>query len=865
MSKYSRKAGFDKPCWGVPSKNLNPWYESGILPDCLELLLFDGWLKGIAMSYQDQSTAQRRIAQRGRRGGLSTLLLIVITLIVLGVLGVGGYIAFLVVKLPKIDRLTDYKPPVVSQVYGDDGTLVGEFYLERRLVVPVNKMPRKLIQAFVAAEDASFYSHRGIDYFGIVRAAIKNLLSLRKKEGASTITQQVTKTMLLTPEKKLSRKIKEAILAKRMEEKLTKDEILYLYLNQIYLGAGSYGVEAAAETYFGKHVEQLNLAEMAILAGLPKAPNAYSPIKHLAKAKERQGYVLERMVQEGFITQAEADYARKIPLNILPGRRVMNDRVAYFLEQMRIYLEEKYGEDQLYKGGLKIYTTMNATMQSAAYEAVRSGLKAVDKRQGFRGATKYLKQDEIDGFCDRVEDGIDSEALKPGETYSGVVTAVDPAKGVATVRVGDRTGTLDRKGMAWAGKLTLSNSYGKPDKPKHTLCLGAAIEVQVLTPDQNRQGAVFALDQVPEVQGALVSIDPRTGGIKAMIGGYDFHMSQFNRAVQAKRNAGSAFKPIIYAAALEKGFTAATVIDDSPVEYPAGLGKTWSPKNYDNIYRGPVTMREALTNSINVVSVKILEKIGVDYAVSFAERLGFASKIEPNLSLALGATSVSPLELTSAYTAFDNQGVYQKPYYIVKVTDSEGKVLEEHPPPLPPEPPVAPPPENGEATSEPPPVVLPKPVLPSAGTPPTARGVQATTPEVAYLITNLMESVVQSGTGHRAAAIKRPVAGKTGTTNEMRDAWFVGYVPQLVTGVWVGFDNQSRSLGASGSGGQAAAPIWADYMARAVAGMPVQGFAMPDSISTVQVNPQNGRLSRGGGGSSEAFVKGTEPSDYDGE
>ena len=814
----------------------------------------------------EQVRIQRRAPGKGGKGFFSTLLLFVITLAVVMMLGLGGYIAFLMAKLPKVDRLTDYKPPIVSQVYGDDGTLVGEFYLERRLVVPVNKMPRKLIQAFVAAEDASFYSHKGIDYFGIVRAAFKNLVSMRKKEGASTITQQVTKTMLLTPEKKLSRKIKEAILAKRMEDKLTKDEILYLYLNQIYLGAGSYGVEAASETYFGKHVDQLNLAEMAVLAGLPKAPNAYSPIKNLERARERQGYVLERMVSEGFVTQAEADHARRTPLVILPGRRAMNDQVAYFLEQMRIYLEAKYGEDQLYKGGLKIYTTMNAGMQSAAYEAVRSGLKAVDKRQGFRGASRYLKQNEVDPFCDKVEEGIDSAALKPGETYAGVVTAVEPAKGIATVRVGDRFGTLDRKGMAWAGKLTLENSFGKPEKSVRSLGLGAVVDLQVVTPDLNRQGAVFALDQVPEVQGALVSIDPRSGGVKAMIGGYDFRKSQFNRAVQAKRNAGSAFKPIIYAAALEKGFTAATVIEDSPVEYPAGLGKTWAPQNYDHAFRGPVTMREALTHSINVVSVKILDKIGVDHAVEFAKRLGFTSKIEPNLSLALGAASVSPLELTSAYTAFANKGVYLPTYFIAKVTDAEGKILEEHQQPLPPEP-VAPPDigVTGVPVQQAIPIKEPVPVLPSAGAPSVVRATQATSPEVAYLITNLMESVVQSGTGHRAAAIKRPVAGKTGTTNEMKDAWFVGYIPQLVTGVWVGFDNQARSLGAGGSGGQASAPIWVDYMMKAVAGIPVQSFDVPETVSVVRVNTKSGRLARGDEGAAESFVKGTEPSAYEGD
>lgn len=820
--------------------------------------------EGLYYMHNESPGQGRRLGDRRSKRSSSSLMLFLGTVAVLLLLGVSGYIAFLVAGLPKVDRLADYKPPIVSQVYGDDGTLVGEFYIERRLVVPVNKMPRKLIQAFVAAEDSSFYTHKGIDYFGIFRAAFKNILSMRKKEGASTITQQVTKTMLLTPEKKISRKIKEAILAKRLEDKLTKDEILYLYLNQIYLGSGAYGVEAAAEVYFGKHVDQLNLAEMAVLAGLPKAPNAYSPIKNLERAKERQAYVLDRMVSEGFVSKAEAVHARSTQLVVLPGRRAMNDQVAYFLEQMRIYLEDKYGEDQLYKGGLKIYTTMNANMQRAAYDAVRSGLKAVDKRQGFRGAVKYLKQDEVEAFCDKVEEGIDSSALKVGETYPGVVTAIDTVKGVATVRVGDRLGLLDRKGMAWAGRLTLLNSYGKPDKPGRNLVLGSVLDLQVLTPDQNHKGAMFALDQVPEVQGALVSIDPATGGVKAMIGGYDFRKSQFNRAVQSRRNAGSAFKPIIYAAALEKGFTAATVIDDSPVEYPAGGGKTWSPKNYDNTYRGPVTMREALTNSINVVSVKILEKIGVDHAVEFAKRLGFTSKVEPNLSLALGAASVSPLELTSAYTAFANKGVHQQPFYILKVTDSNGRILEEYHPSAPPEPVVKVESDDDE------PVKLAEPAkkqepLPSAGSPSSATTIRATTPEVAYVITSLMESVVQSGTGHRAAAIKRPVAGKTGTTNEMKDAWFVGYIPQLVTGVWVGFDNQNRSLGGGGSGGQAAAPIWADYMMKAVVGLPVRGFDVPDTVSTVRVNPKNGRLARGEAGSSEAFVKGTEPSDYDGD
>lgn len=756
-----------------------------------------------------------------------SLLLIGVTLLIVSLLGLSGYVFYLVARLPRVDNLTYYKPPIVSQVYGDDGTLVGEFYLERRIVVPINKMPRKLIQAFVAAEDANFYSHKGIDYFGIVRAAVKNIISMRKKEGASTITQQVTKSMLLTPEKKFSRKIKEAILAKRMEEKLTKDEILYLYLNQIYLGGGAYGVQAAAETYFGKNVDQLNLAEISMLAGLPKAPNTYSPVKHLEKAKERQAYVLDRMVKEAYITPAEAEHARNTPITITSMKKVNSAQSAYFLEHLRIQLEEKYGEEQLYKGGLKIYTTMNAAMQRAAYESVRNGLKAVDKRQGFRGPLKYLKESDVEDFCEKAEEGIDSGQLKTGETYQGVVVGFNPEKGDVLVRVGDRTGVLNRKNQAWAGKVGMINKYGKPEKVGKAFTLGSVIEVSVVSPEsgKDKSGAQFALDQTPEVQAALVAIDPRTGGIKAMVGGYDFKKSQFNRVIQAKRNAGSAFKPIIYAAALDKGLTPATVIEDAEVEYPDGTGKMWKPKNYDGVFRGPVTMRDALTHSINIVSVKILEQIGASYAAEYAQKLGFTTPIPANLALALGAASVSPLELTSAYAVFANKGMLLPRIAILKVTDNNGAILQDTP------------------------VPVPVPVI---------------SPETSFVITSLMQSVVSSGTGHRASVLGRPVAGKTGTTNDSKDAWFVGYIPQLVTGVWVGYD-QERSLGAGGSGGQASAPIWAEFMQKAVIGLPAENFEVPESVSFVRINPKTGRLAKEGtpGSTMESFIRGTEPSSYE--
>ncbi|MBI1922285.1 MAG: PBP1A family penicillin-binding protein [Geobacter sp.] len=775
--------------------------------------------------YAGKQKTRRQLPRRAGTPPTLKLLKVVAAIFVLALLFTIGYSAIILLKLPKVDRLADYHPPIVTQVLGEEGSLVGEFYLERRTVVPVNKIPRKLIQAFVAAEDSNFYKHKGLDYLGILRAAFKNLISMRKKEGASTITQQVARSMLLTPEKKFSRKIKEAILATRMEKRLSKDDILYIYLNQIYLGAGSYGVQVAAESYFGKDVDQLNLAEMAMLAGLPKAPNSYSPIKHLDKAKERQNYVLTRMVEEGYITQAEADHARSTPIVIHPRKIVNGEQSAYFLENIRIQLEQKYGEDLLYKGGLRIYTTMNGEMQKAAYEAVVNGLKAVDKRQGFRGPLQYLTAETLEPFCKKIEDGIDTASLKAGATYQGVVVGMNPAKKELTVRVGERTGILKRSDMAWAGNAALVDAWGKPAEKGKAISLGSVVEVSVKTPDANKAGAVFALDQEPQVQAAIVALDPKTGGVKAMVGGYNFNKSQFNRAIQARRNAGSAFKPIIYGAALEKGMTPATIIEDSPAEYDSGKEKAWKPRNYDNIYRGPVTMREALTNSINSVSVKILDSIGVNTAIEYATRLGITSPLDPNLTLALGSSSVTPLELTSAYAVFASGGMKVTPYFVTKVEDGSGKVLEETAPPLP---------------------------------------VPVVAPENAYIMTNLMESVVSSGTGQRARALGRPVAGKTGTTNDMKDAWFIGFTPQLLAGVWVGFD-QERSLGAAGTGGQAAAPIWTEFMQKSLARLPSETFMPPENVTFASINPKTGKLARDGseGSVMECFVSGTEPKVYD--
>lgn len=800
---------------------------------------------------QGKSSGNRR-----RKSGKKILPVLLVTMAILALIstvGLGGYYLYLLTSLPKVDRLADYKPPIVSQVFSDDGTLVGEFYLERRTVVPVDKIPKKLIQAFVSAEDSNFFQHGGLDYPGILRAALKNLMTMSKKEGASTITQQVARSMLLTPEKKFSRKIKEAILAKRMEEKLSKEEILYIYLNQIYLGSGSYGVEIAAETYFGKDVENLNLAEMAMLAGLTKGPELYSPIKHFDRARERQEYVLQRMVKEGYITSAEAEHARKTPIVITSLKKMNSDQSAYFLEHIRIQLEAKYGEDLLYKGGLRIYTTMNATMQKAAYENVVNGLKAVDKRQGFRGPVRILNKEEIEPFCRKVEQGISTTNLKEGETYQGVVVAVNPSKKELTLRVGDRIGTMGKKNMAWAGKVNLLDHYGTDEKKeKKAISLGAVLEVSLVTPDNNKRGAIFALDQEPLAQAALIALDPKSGAVKAMIGGYDFRRSQFNRAMQARRNPGSAFKPIIYAAALDKGMTAASIIDDAPIEFDITSGKSWKPHNYDNKYRGPVTMREALTDSINVVSIKILENIGVGYAIQYAKKLGITSTLSPNLTLALGASSVTPLELTSAYSVFASGGFRTTPYFITKVVDGDGRTLEEvEPPKLPVLSTMS---SASQETQDEPEASLDGTVL---------SAIPVISPETSYIITNLMESVVTRGTGQRAKALGRPVAGKTGTTNDMKDAWFIGYVPQLIAGVWVGYDHE-RSLGAGGSGGQAAAPIWTGFMSQALANTPVQPFVTPPDVSFVSIDPTTGLLAKQGQPNSimECFVAGTEPTEY---
>ncbi|MGE5190035.1 MAG: penicillin-binding protein 1A [Gemmatimonadota bacterium] len=598
--------------------------------------------------------------------------------------GVGLLAAF--GDFPSIESAEAYRPSVSSKIYDRNNRLAGEIYLEKRTVVPYARIPRHVVYAFVAAEDANFFRHGGVDFAAIARAAVKDLLSGGFHQGGSTITQQTVKNLFLTPERSIGRKLKEMIMAYRIEKQLTKEEILYLYLNQIYLGEGAYGVEAAARTYFGKGVGDLSLAEGAMLAGLPKAPTRYSPRASFEGAKARQKYVLRRMVEAGFLAQAAADRAFDAKIVLAPPS-TFRSKAAYFLEYVRNYISEKYGVEALYKSEMRIYSTIDMKLQEAAYDALQAGIKRMEERNRYEG-----------------------------------------------------------------------------------------------------------------LQGAILSIDSHTGGVLAMVGGVDFAQSQFNRALQARRQPGSAFKPIIYAAALDKGRTVVSQADDSPIEFEIDNAEMWKPRNYDGTFLGPIPLLEALAQSRNLATIRLLNDIGVDAALQEARKLGIESPIERNLSVALGSSGVTPLEMCTAYATFANGGMRPTPFFIREVRDEAGNVLERNAP-----------------AAEP-----------------------AISPETAYLTTRLMEEVIRNGTGRAARGLAPYIAGKTGTTNENTDAWFLGFTPDLVGAVWVGFD-APKPLGDRESAAAVALPIWMQYMGRALALVPDRDFPVPPGITFARVDPATGK------------------------
>jgi penicillin-binding protein 1A len=715
--------------------------------------------------------------------------------------------------LPQISSLKNYRPPLITTVYSDDNRKIAEFYEERRIVARVSEIPQNLIHAFIAAEDSRFFEHEGVDIISIIRAFLKNLEAGTVVQGGSTITQQVTKSFLLTPEKSYERKLREAILAYQIEKAFSKEEILYLYLNQIYLGHGAYGVGAAAENYFGKSFKNMSLAECAMLAGLPKAPGRDSPFRHPQKARERQLYVLDRMVKEGYITPEQMKAAAEEKLDIKPRKNWFIEKVPYYTEHVRRYIEDKYGRDALYRGGLKIYTAVNIEMQEAARDAVESGLRAHDKRRGYRGPVKHLKPEEREKFLKELQNMLaedDPPGIAKGKIIKALVTEVNKGDKTVVVQMGDEQGKITARDMRW----------GRISKIRE----GDIIWVRVKEKKQGEKLWELALEQEPKAQGALVCIETGTGQVKAMVGGRDFRKSQFNRAVQSRRQPGSSFKPIVYAAAIDKGYTPATeIIDNAFVrkEY----NKIWKPQNYGRKFYGPILLRKALAKSRNLATIKILNDIGVDYTVNYAKKLGITSELYGDLSLALGASGVSLIELVKAYSVFANLGELIEPVFITKIVDRDGNLLEQN-------------------------------------SPEKKRVIEAST---AYVMTSLLQSVVREGTATNIGrAFKdRPVAGKTGTTNNLRDAWFVGYSPEYVTGAWVGYDEE-RPLGKGETGGKTASPIWLKFMKKVLADKPMQVFRVPSGVVFSNIDAETGLLAIPESKKTifECFKEGTAPREY---
>ncbi len=749
-----------------------------------------------------------------------------ILLCLLGCAAIAGLYYYLSQDLPKINTLKDYRPATVTSVFSDDGRKIGEFYKERRIVIPLSEMPKNLINAFVSAEDSRFREHLGIDFVSIIRASLKNFQAGTIVQGGSTITQQVTKSFLLTPERTYERKLKEAILAYRIEKKFTKDEILFLYLNQIYLGHGAYGVEAASENYFGKHAKDLNIAECSMMAGLPQAPSRYSPFRFPDRAKQRQIYVLNRMKEDGLITNLEATEAIDLKLDIKPRKNWFIERVPCYTEHVRRYVEKHYGKDALYKQGLQIHTAVNIELQKIGRNAVNKGLIELDRRTGYRGPLKNIPALQIEYFCTKISEEIGNTLLKKGSIYQGVVLNIDDEKGITNVRVGNYQGIIKLDTMTWARKPDTEVAYYeiKVKKPSQVFKPGDIILVKAVNEIVEDNELEFTLEQEPVAQSALLSIEAETGHVKAMIGGRDYRNSQFNRAYQSRRQPGSAFKPIIYAAALDKGYTAASVIIDSPVVYEdTERDFIWKPRNYKEKFYGPTLFREALVKSRNIVTIKILQDIGIDYIIDYSRKLGITSEISHDLSTALGSSGLSLLELVNAYSVFSNLGYLIEPVFITKIYDRDNNLLE---------------------TSR----LIRKKVIDMS---------------TAYIMTNIMESVVKSGTGWRLKALKRPVAGKTGTTNNLFDAWFMGYTPRYTTGVWVGLD-QEAPLGKGETGSRAASPIWLEFMKNTLEGKPARTFNVPEGIIFAKIDPKTGLLPIKESEKTifECFKEGTVPTEH---
>jgi len=775
-----------------------------------------------------------------------------------GVAAAAGLIWHYSKDLPDYSQLQDYEPPVMTRVHAADGALLGEYSKERRLYLPIQAVPKLVINAFLAAEDKNFYEHGGLDYSGMARAMVlyaQNLGSNRRPQGASTITQQVAKNFLLTNEVSFTRKIKEALLAMRIERTYSKDKILELYLNEIYLGLGAYGIAAASLVYFDKSVNELTVSEAAYLAALPKAPSSLHPIKNRDRAIERRNYVVDRLLENGWVKQADADKARKETLSVT-GRNSSGHIFAgeYFAEEVRRDILERYGEKKLYEGGLSVRTTLDPKLQVIARKTMTNGLINFDEVRGWRGATNKIdisgdwgvKLAEVKALSDIapwklavVLDVSDQSArigFQPGRELGGAVLK-------------DRqTGILTLDGVRWA-KPAAGPTKGKtPTAVSQVLAAGDVIYVDPLT---NKDGSVvegqFRLRQYPEVSGAMVAMDPLTGRVLAMVGGFSFDQSQFNRATQAYRQPGSSFKPLVYSAAMDNGYTPSTVVVDAPIEIDQGQGAgVWRPENYSTgKYYGPVTLRNALMRSLNTVTVRLAQDVGMPLIGEYAKRFGVYDELPNYLSYALGAGETTVMRMVTAYSMFANGGRRVKSTLIDRIQDRYGHTIFKH--------------DQRECRGCDAPEGWKNQAEPQL----VDRREQVLDAMTAYQITSMMEGVVQGGTATVLREVGKPIAGKTGTTNDEKDAWFIGFSPDVVVGIYVGYD-KPRNLGNKATGGALAAPIAKDFMKLALADKPAVPFRVPAGIKLIRVDAKSGmRAGPGDGGRTilEAFKPGTAPPD----
>lgn len=728
------------------------------------------------------------------------------------VLGIpGGFVLAHAVRVPLVQSLDNYQPAIITRIYDRNGIGFAEYSIQKRIVVSKRDMAAALVQAIVATEDADFFQHGGINPKAIFRAALKDLIARKKVEGASTLTQQLAKQVFLTPAKDFRRKINEAFLAVDIEKTFTKDQIFELYANQVYLGHGAYGVEAASRLYFGKHAKDLSVPEAAMIAGLIRAPMYYSPITHLDHATARRNHVLRRMYEEHYIDGKQFGQAANAPI-VLGTYKEEAPRVgAYFSEEIRQAIEksDKFGVENLYQRGLKVYSTLDLSMQQAAETALQRGLRRWDRRRGFRKPVRNLVTEGIDPGAYK-DPSWSMDPYATDKLYPAVVVAAE--KNSVIARVGKDSMTLLPASFAWTQHKSMEG----------VLKTGDIIYIR-LDEDAKTYARKWMLDQLPQVQGAVVILDVKTGEVRALVGGYDFQISKFNRAIQSRRQTGSSFKPFVYGAAFEKGLTPADTIFDEPIAIPVG-NQIYSPKNYYGLYSGIVTIQRALELSINVPAVKTWMMVGADHVVDFAKRCGITSDIPRYPSTALGAAGVSPIEMAGAYNVFANQGVYVKPRLVRKIVDQTDRVLEEQLP------------ELSEATQA----------------------------QVAFELAHVMRGTIDRGTGFEAHTLPPPLAGKTGTTNSYTDAWFLGFSPEYTIGVWVGYDDPSRSLGGGGTGAEVALPIWIDIV-KQIDVLKLRTsrpeFDIPPGIVMRPMDLKSGR--RGVGPCerviTEAFIAGQEP------